>query len=529
MGTTLREKPLWQKLLLPIMAVALVAGFAPTLFAEQAVADEGQLGAAALSEQSADLSTAAKATTKNIKVTTDGYMFAAEKTSTLVTKGKKATLRLAYDSQSFDYAYVGSAAKAAKAAKSKRIKFNTKGDPWYFSIPVTGKTSGKPFTVAFHSESHDKWYNRYFILDAEAGTLYVCHEDPVAAAKHVDELIAAIQVQERTSETDQQCKTAKRAWNKLAKPVRKLMEEYDYFGLNTGSAKKDNPLNADKIKKNEILVVSFGTSFNNSRVATIGGVEKAIQKAFPKWSVRRAFTAQIIINHIQARDGEKIDNMQQALKRAVANKVQNLVIAPTHLMHGAEYDEMKAMVNKYKKNFKSVKFAEPLLGKKVNDTTTINADKRAVAKAAVAAAAKDAGYKNQAAMDKAGVALVFMGHGTSHEANKTYNQMQQQMNKLGYSNVFIGTVEGKPADTACKAVINKVKKAGYKKVILRPLMVVAGDHANNDMADPDDPESWVSQFSKAFKAKNVDCQIKGLGQIKAVQNVYVKHVKAAIK
>lgn len=352
-----------------------------------------------------------------------------------------------------------------------------------------------------------------------------------AAADAVAAKIDAIYVQERTSETDAQCTAAKAAWDKLTDTQKALVSgenaDPDYFGRDTGDASKDDPLNQDKIGDNELLVVSFGTSFNDSRVADIGGIEKALQKAFPDWAVRRAFTAQIIINHIQARDGEKIDNMDQALDRAVANGVKNLVVQPTHLMHGAEYDELVAAVQKYKDKFTSVKVAEPLLGEVGADAKTINTDKETVAKAITAEALKTAGYENLDAAAADGTAFVFMGHGTSHTANVTYDQMQTQMETLGYKNVFIGTVEGKPADTACEAVIEKVKAAGYKKVILRPLMVVAGDHANNDMAG-DDAESWKSQFTVSKNFDSVNAQIAGLGEISAIQDLYVAHTKVAI-
>ena len=337
-----------------------------------------------------------------------------------------------------------------------------------------------------------------------------------AAAAAVDELIAAIQVQERTATTDADCKAAKDAWDALTDAQKELVEEGDYFGRDTGDASKDDPLAAKPDKENEILVVSFGTSFNDNRVATIGGVEKAIAAAFPEWSVRRAFTAQIIINHIAARDGEQINNMQQALDLAKEAGVKNLVIAPTHLMHGAEYDELVAALEPYKADINIV-VAEPLLGEVGADATVINDDKKAVAEAVVAAAAVPEDS-----------ALVLMGHGTSHTANVTYNQMQTVMDELGYKNVFIGTVEGEPEDTACEVVIGKVKDAGFKNVVLRPLMVVAGDHANNDMADPEDPESWFSQFTAAGAFDKVDCQINGLGEIPAVQDIYVAHVKAVV-
>ena len=351
------------------------------------------------------------------------------------------------------------------------------------------------------------------------------------AADKVAKLIDDIYVQERTDKTDEQCKAAKEAWDKLTDAQKELVEgenaDPDYFGRDTGDASKDDPLNEDNIGENEILVVSFGTSFNDSRAEDIGGVEKALQAAYPDWSVRRAFTAQIIINHVQARDDEKIDNMDQALERAVDNGVKNLVVQPTHLMHGAEYDELTEAVENYKDKFESVKIAEPLLGEVGADETAINEDKAAVAEAITAEAVKTAGFDSLDAAKEEGTAFVFMGHGTSHTAKISYSQMQTQMEQLGYENVYIGTVEGEPEDTACEAVIEKLKNAGYKKVILRPLMVVAGDHANNDMAGDDD-DSWKSQFEASGVFDSIDTQIAGLGEIDAIQQLYVAHTQAAI-
>ena len=356
-------------------------------------------------------------------------------------------------------------------------------------------------------------------------------KDDQAAADEVAKLIDAIYVQERTDKTDEQCAAAKEAWDKLTDAQKALVSgenaDPDYFGRDTGDASKDDPLNEDNIGENEILVVSFGTSFNDSRAEDIGGVEKALQAAYPDWSVRRAFTAQIIINHVQARDDEKIDNMDQALERAVDNGVKNLVVQPTHLMHGAEYDELTEAVENYKDKFESVKIAEPLLGEVGADETAINEDKAAVAEAITAEAVKTAGFDSLDAAKEEGTAFVFMGHGTSHTAKISYSQMQTQMEQLGYENVFIGTVEGEPEDTACEAVIEKLKNAGYKKVILRPLMVVAGDHANNDMAGDDD-DSWKSQFEASGVFDSIDTQIAGLGEIDAIQQLYVAHTQAAI-
>ena len=351
------------------------------------------------------------------------------------------------------------------------------------------------------------------------------------AAKNVADLIDAIYVQERNENTDEQCKAAKDAWDALTDAQKELVEgeeaDPDYFGRDTGDASKDDPRNEDNIGDNELLVVSFGTSFNDSRVKDIKGIEDALQAAYPDWSVRRAFTAQIIINHVQARDGEKIDNMQQAMDRAVANGVKNLVVQPTHLMHGAEYDEMMEMIDDYRDKFESVAVAEPLLGEVGADATVINEDKEAVAKAVTAEAVATAGYDSVEAAAKDGTAFVFMGHGTSQTAKVSYSQMQTAMKTLGYDNVFIGTVEGEPESTSCENVIEAVKAAGYTKVVLRPLMVVAGDHANNDMAGADE-DSWLSQFEASGAFDSVDCQIAGLGGVADVQQLYVAHTKAAI-
>lgn len=348
-------------------------------------------------------------------------------------------------------------------------------------------------------------------------------------ADEVAALIDAIYVQKRTEETDEQCEKAKKAWDQLTEKQKELVEgEYadpDYFGRDTGDASKDDPRNQDEIGKKEILVVSFGTSFNDSRVKDIKGIEDAMQKAYPDWSVRRAFTAQIIINHIQARDHEVIDNVEQALERAVKNQVEQLIIQPTHLMHGAEYDELMDTVRSYEEKFASVEVAEPLLGEVGKDATVINEDKEVVATAVVEEAVKEAGFADVASAKEAGTAFVFLGHGTSHNAKVSYSQMQTQMEKLGYENMFIGTVEGEPEETACEQLIQNISEAGYKKVVLRPLMVVAGDHANNDMAGEDE-DSWASMMKKSGKFESVESQISGLGEIEAIQNLYVEHTKA---
>ena len=373
-------------------------------------------------------------------------------------------------------------------------------------------------------------------------------EEAADPAAECAALIDAIYVQEFTDETYAQCEAAKAAWDALTDEQKEQVEgeeaSPEYFGRDTGDASMDDPLNQDGIGENELLAVSFGTSFNESRAQDIGGVEKALQEAYPDWSVRRAFTAQIIINHVYARDGEKIDNVDQALQRAVDNGVKNLVIQPTHLMHGAEYDELIEALDNYKDNFETVKVAEPLLGSVGEDATVINTDKEATAKAVAAAAVAESDYDSLEAAAADGTAFVFLGHGTSHEAAVSYDQMQEQMKQLGYANVFIGTVEGKPEDTAFPAVKKALEDAGYTKVILRPLMVVAGDHANNDMAG-DEEGSWYYGFvnggefevegageavdtGAGLGADNVSCQIEGLGRIPEIQKIYVSHAAEAI-
>lgn len=357
-------------------------------------------------------------------------------------------------------------------------------------------------------------------------------DEDQAAADEVAAMIDAIYVQERTEETDRQCTEAKAAWDALTDAQKELVEgenaDPDYFGKDTGDASKDDPRNQDEIGENEILVVSFGTSFNDSRVVDVKGIEDTLQDAYPDWSVRRAFTAQIIINHVQARDGEYIDNVEQALGRAVENEVKHLVIQPTHLMHGAEYDELIEAVEAYRDQFETVKVAEPLLGEVGADAAVINSDKKAVAEAVTSEAVKDAGYDSIEEAKEDDAAFVFMGHGTSHAAKVSYSQIQTQMTELGYDNVFIGTVEGEPEETACESVMEAVKGAGYSKVILRPLMIVAGDHANNDMAGEDE-DSWLSMFRASGEFESVSAQINGLGGIEAIQQLYVEHTKAAIK
>ena len=282
-------------------------------------------------------------------------------------------------------------------------------------------------------------------------------------------------------------------------------EEEDEENYETGDASLDLVRNEDEIGEKELLVVSFGTSFNDSRRLTIGGIEKAIDEAVEDYSVRRAFTAQIIIDHVERRDGVHIDNVEEALERAVANGVKILVVQPTHLMHGFEYDELIEVLAGYADAFEQIVVAEPLL------TSEDDFDRVADIMIDVV---KD--------YDDGKTAIVYMGHGTEHEYNKVYAQMQDVLSAKGAENYFIGTVEAEPSiDTVLEAIADK----GYTRVVLRDMMVVCGDHANNDMAG-DEEDSWKSIFTAA--GYEVECVLEGLGQVPEIQQIYVEHALSAI-
>jgi cobalamin biosynthesis Co2+ chelatase CbiK/uncharacterized glyoxalase superfamily protein PhnB len=525
------------------LSVSMLAGCtgAEQSAPESATEETSQEAAEEVTEAAPEETTAEAALEDGVysaKFTTDSSMFhineAYKDRGTLTVKNGEMTLHITLPSKNIVNLFPGTAEDAQKDG-AELLEPTT--DTVTYEDGTTEEVNGFDVPVPYLDQEFDlaligtkeKWYDHKVVVsDVQEDN---GDEDQVKA-DNVAELIDAIYVQNYTDDTYAQCEAAKKAWDELTDAQKELVEgedaDSDYFGRDTGDASKDDPLNADEIGEKELLVVSFGTSFNDSRAEDISGIEKALIAAYPDYSVRRAFTAQIIINHVYARDGEKIDNVEQALERAVANGVKELVVQPTHLMHGAEYDELIEALDKYKDKFEKVAVSEPLLGEVGKDATVINSDKEAVAKAITAAAVKDGGFADLDAADKDGVAFVFMGHGTSHTAKITYSQMQTQMDTLGYKNVFIGTVEGEPEETELSEVINKVKEAGYKKVVLRPLMVVAGDHANNDMAG-DDEDSWKSGFEADGSFDEITCQIAGLGRIEDVQKLYVEHVKSALK
>lgn len=282
-------------------------------------------------------------------------------------------------------------------------------------------------------------------------------------------------------------------------------EEEDEENYNTGDASMDNTRNEDGIGEDELLVVSFGTSFNDNRRLTVGAIESAIEDAFPDYSVRRGFTSQIIIDHVKRRDNVTIDNVGEALDRAVENGVKRLVIQPTHLMNGFEYNDVVNEVAEYSDAFEKIAVGEPLLSSDEDFTAVIEA------------ITEDT--KNY---DDGETAICFMGHGTEAESNKVYPKMQEMLADAGYKNYFIGTVEAAPT---VEDVLELVKAGGYKKIVLQPLMIVAGDHANNDMAG-DDEESWKSLFES--EGYEVTCELRGLGAMEPIQKLFVEHAQAAI-
>lgn len=278
-------------------------------------------------------------------------------------------------------------------------------------------------------------------------------------------------------------------------------EEENY---ETGDASLDNTRNQDEIGENELLVVSFGTSYNDNRRLTIGAIEEAMEAAFPDYSVRRGFTSQIIIDHVKRRDHVTIDNVKEALDRAIDNGVKNLVIQPTHLMDGFEYNDLVDEAAGYGDSFEKIAVGKPLLDS--------DEDFDAVVKAITNATAD---------YDDGETAICYMGHGTEADSNQVYGKMQQLLTESGFSNYYIGTVEASPT---LDEVLEAVKAGGYKKVVLRPLMIVAGDHANNDMAG-DEEGSWKKAFEDA--GYEVECIVEGLGGLEEIQQIFVDHAKVA--
>ena len=322
---------------------------------------------------------------------------------------------------------------------------------------------------------------------AAATALTGCSANTTSSESTASESVnsSAASTAESVPAEDSTASTAQAAATAEAGTAAATAEAEDDEDYNTGDASLDNPRNQDGIGDNELLVLSFGTSFNDSRRLTIGAIENDLETAFPDYSVRRGFTANIVIDHVNRRDGEKIDDIGESLDRAAANGVKNLVVQPTHLMNGLEYDELCGKIADYSDAFEKVVIGDPLL--------TTDEDFQTVADAIVDWT-KD--------YDDGETAIVFMGHGTEAESNAVYQKMQDLLTSGGHTNYFVGTVEAAPS---LDDVIAAVKAGEYKKVVLEPLMVVAGDHANNDMV------SRAKKVTHTFLTVFVDSEDGKLG------------------
>ena len=328
-----------------------------------------------------------------------------------------------------------------------------------------------------------------------------CGENSPAADSQNPESSSAETTTEVTEETSEAETTAAETSEEESEPE----EEEDEENYETGDASLDNVRNQDEIGEKELLVLSFGTSYNDSRRLTIGAIEDSLEKAFPEYSVRRGFTANIIIDHVNRRDGILIDDVDAALQRAIDNNVKTLVVQPTHLMDGLEYNDLVDQVGAKSDAFEKVVFGKPLL--------TSDDDFKRVESAIV-------DWTKE--YDDGKTAICFMGHGTEADSNAVYQKMQDLLTADGYANYYVGTVEASPS---LDDVLAKVKEGEYERVILEPLMVVAGDHANNDMAG-DDEDSWKTAFEGA--GYEVECLIRGLGENEEIRKLYVEHAQAAI-
>ena len=284
-------------------------------------------------------------------------------------------------------------------------------------------------------------------------------------------------------------------------------------GCSNTSASSEKSSEKEKAVKPVILVTSFGTSYNDSRHITIGAIEDAIrEKYWQDYDIRRAFTAQIIIDKLKKRDGITIDNMTEALDRCVEDGVKEIVVQPTHLMSGLEYTDVKDELDKYADKFDKISLGKPVFihNGQLQQFDCVLANP-------------------PFGLDKWGAEIFESDQwgrniwGSPTDSNADYAKMQEVFKNEGLTQFFVGTVEAEPT---CEDVIAAASAAGYKKAVLAPFMVVAGDHANNDMADETDPDSWAAKFVAA--GFEVTCLLQGLGQNVAVDDIYVSHVDDAI-
>lgn len=255
--------------------------------------------------------------------------------------------------------------------------------------------------------------------------------------------------------------------------------------------------------KRAILVVSFGTSYEKTRKVTIEAIEKEIEAAYPRYRVYRAWTSKKIIAKLKKKEHFHVFTITEAMEQMLLDGICEVIVQPTHMLNGIENDAMKEEVLAFQERFASIVFGNPVL--------TDNSDRKAVIRAVA---------EEFSPLEKS-TALVLMGHGTVHSANSVYADLNEQFKDEGYPNIFLGTVEAYPG---MDMLLEMVRKYAPRKVILAPFMIVAGDHAKNDMAGTEE-DSWVNQFMKAgFKTEPV---LKGLGEYEGIRRLLVKHVEEA--
>lgn len=256
--------------------------------------------------------------------------------------------------------------------------------------------------------------------------------------------------------------------------------------------------------KKAILLVSFGTSFNETREKNIDSIEKEVRNLYPDYSIYSAWTSKMIINKVAKRDAVKINTVTEAMKEIVHDGVLELTVQPTHIINGLENDFMTADVMEFKDHFQRLSFGSPLL-------TNIEDVRSIVDVLAQAYPLKD---KTRA--------LVLMGHGSTHHSNFSYAALEYTFKEMGYDNVFVGTIEAYPD---IDVVLKSVNSYRPSEIILIPFMLVAGDHAVNDMAGDED-DSWKNIFESA--GYPVTCSVKGLGEYRGIRDLYIKHLEAAL-
>lgn len=259
--------------------------------------------------------------------------------------------------------------------------------------------------------------------------------------------------------------------------------------------------------KKVILVISFGTSYNHTRKITIDVIEKEIQSAYPDYEIRKAFTSQVIIDKLNQRDGLKIDNIKEAMDKLVLEGIETVICQPTHIMHGYEYDKIIKSIKPYKNKIKNIHIGRPLLSSSKDYEKVVNAI-----------------IKENIMIKKEDI-LLLIGHGTEHFADSSYAALDYRFKIMGYENIFLGTIEGYPDKDTVLNHLAKTYTASSKMVYLAPFMIVAGDHANNDIFG-NQKNTWKTEIEKSgFPVHSIK---KGLGEYPFIRKILIEHTQESI-